>query len=391
MANPNPIRKIETLAGSVAWQIDGRRFNASPARPQFKTKEEAEDALAEMIAKRKAGLSPTRRGVSFQMQADAYLKNAEDALAARTLRVYAAILKVHLLPAFGTKRVIDINTPMIKSFLAAKAAAKHPKTGKRLLGLATCRLLRAVLSTIFESAVDDGLVPANPVAAARTGTRGRKAKMANKQVVEKVRPFTQEQVNAILEWCDARDQELGDFVFTMLRTGCRKGEARALKWSDIHDDQITIERSADDRNVITATKTGERREVDMSAALKDVLKLRRLKRERAGHGAGDDDHVFGNGSPIMDRAITHRFGMALKECEIDGHVIYDLRHTYASVLLARGANLLYVAKQLGHANAVTTLKYYGHFMKTEGVRFVELLDKTTEQIEQEAQAKHASE
>lgn len=386
----NPIKKTKTLAGTVVWQVDGRKFGAVPARPQFPTKEKAEDALAEMIAKRRAGLSPGRRDVTFQTQADALLKNNADSHAARSLRSYASILKVHLLPAFGTKRVIDINTPTIKSFLAAKAAAKHPKTGERLLGPATIRLLRAVLSTIFETAVDDGLLSVNPVTAARMGTRARKTKMANKQVVEKVRPFSQEQVTAILEWCDARDQELGDFVFTMLRTGCRKGEARALKWGDIHDDQITIERSADDQNVITATKTGERREADMSAALKDVLKLRRLKRERAGHGAGDDDFVFGNGSPIMDRAITHRFGMALRECEIEGHVIYDCRHTFASVLLARGANLLYVAKQLGHANAVTTLKYYGHFMKTEGVRFVELLDKTTEQIEQET-AKNASE
>jgi len=39
------------------------------------------------------------------------------------------------------------------------------------------------------------------------------------------------QVTALLEWCDARDQEIGDFIFTLARTGARPGEARALRWS----------------------------------------------------------------------------------------------------------------------------------------------------------------
>jgi len=46
----NPIRKTTTLAGATIWVVDGRRYNASPARPQFPTKEQAETALAEMIA-----------------------------------------------------------------------------------------------------------------------------------------------------------------------------------------------------------------------------------------------------------------------------------------------------------------------------------------------------
>lgn len=126
----NPIKKIKTLAGTVCWQVDGRKYNASPARPQFATKEQAEDALAEMIKKRGGGLNPGRRDVTFQMQADAYLKNSAEALAGRTLRSYKSSLNVHILPAFGSKRVIDINTASIRTFLAAKSAAKNrPASG----------------------------------------------------------------------------------------------------------------------------------------------------------------------------------------------------------------------------------------------------------------------
>lgn len=231
------------------------------------------------------------------------------------------------------------------------------------------------MSTIFATAVDDGLIASNPVTTAHVGSRGRKARIALKASVEKIRPFTQEQVTAILEWCDARDQELGDFVFTLLRTGCRPGEARALKWRDIGNDKILIERSVDDLNVVTPTKTGAVREVDMTPALKDVLRLRRLKRERAGHCVGADDYVFGNGTPITARGISHRFDQAMKECEIEGHVMYDCRHSYASTLLQRCRDVVYTAKMLGHSSAVTTLKYYAHYLQTTSTRYADLLDE----------------
>jgi len=41
---------------------------------------------------------------------------------------------------------------------------------------------------------------------------------------------------------------------------------------------------------------------------------------------------------------------------------YDLRHTYASLLLADGAPLTYVSAQLGHANSTTTLRHYARWM-----------------------------
>jgi integrase len=373
MEMANPIRKATTLAGAITWVVDGRRYGARPARPQFATKEQAEDALAQMIAKRGAGLSPTRRDVTFAMQADAYLKNAADALAGRSLRSYASILNTHLLPAFGAKRVVDINTASIRAFLAGKGAAKKP-SGERQFSAATVRLLRATLSVILSTAVDDNLITANPVTAARVGSRGRKARIAGRVAIEKIRPFTEAQVTSLLEWCAAHDSELGDFLFTLLRTGMRPGEARALRWSDIHDDKVLVERSVDDLNVITPTKTGNVREVDLTPALKHTLRLRRPKRALAGHGAGDDDFVFGDGAPIAARAITHRFDRALRKCKVEGHVMYDCRHFYASVLLQKCRDVVYVAKMLGHSNPATTLKYYAHYLAATSTRFADQLD-----------------
>ena len=44
------------------------------------------------------------------------------------------------------------------------------------------------------------------------------------------------------------------------------------------------------------------------------------------------------------------------------------RHTYASTMLAVGEDLTYIAKQMGHADSSTTLKYYARFNQQTGVK-----------------------
>jgi hypothetical protein len=55
--------------------------------------------------------------------------------------------------------------------------------------------------------------------------------------------------------------------------------------------------------------------------------------------------------------------------------LYDLRHTYASLLLAAGAPITYVSAQLGHANPTTTLRHYAKWIPSQGRRWVEVLDR----------------
>ncbi len=251
--------------------------------------------------------------------------------------------------------------------------------GERQLSVAAVRHIRATLSVVFQSAVNHGLISSNPVAAARGTARGRKARVEANTAVAKERPFTQAHQEKLLEWCRERDRELGDFIFTLLRTGCRPGEARALRWGDISASKILIERSADDLNVITPTKTGNKRAVDLTPALADVLKLRWLNRGKP----SATSYVFGNGMPISVRSLSKRWLTALDECGIAGHVMYDCRHTFASVLLARCKDVVYVAKMLGHADPGITLKHYAHWLGSDSARYTELLDEPAAERDRE--------
>src|SRR5207253_6303934 len=54
---------------------------------------------------------------------------------------------------------------------------------------------------------------------------------------------------------------------------------------------------------------------------------------------------------------------ALEACELDPEMVpYDLRHSFASLLIHEGRDIAYVADQLGHSPAMT-LATYTHVMR----------------------------
>ena len=54
--------------------------------------------------------------------------------------------------------------------------------------------------------------------------------------------------------------------------------------------------------------------------------------------------------------------------------LYDLRHTFATTLLAEGAPLTYVAAQMGHTKPTTTLLWYAHWLPRGDKHWVDALD-----------------
>ena len=77
--------------------------------------------------------------------------------------------------------------------------------------------------------------------------------------------------------------------------------------------------------------------------------------------------------------MRKNFARALEKAGLGSFRLYDLRHTFASLLLAAGAPITYVAAQLGHSKPTTTLQFYAHWLPTEHQRFVDVLagPKTT--------------
>ena len=68
------------------------------------------------------------------------------------------------------------------------------------------------------------------------------------------------------------------------------------------------------------------------------------------------------------------FAKVLKRAELPWHTPYDLRHTFATLHLAKGHPITYVSAQLGHSDPSTTLRWYAHWLPTSDKRFADALD-----------------
>src|SRR6266446_8793960 len=77
------------------------------------------------------------------------------------------------------------------------------------------------------------------------------------------------------------------------------------------------------------------------------------------------------GTPLDESRVRKNFAQALLHAKLEGFRVYDLRHTFASLLLAQGAPITYVAAQLGHSRPTTTLQWYAHWLPGGRERFVD--------------------
>ena len=177
----------------------------------------------------------------------------------------------------------------------------------------------------------------------------------------------------------------------LVKTSLRPGEAFALKPEDIdwNGRSIRVER-AWNLGREKPTKTYEERTVDLTPETIHTVErhLRWLKEEALRRGWGEPAWLFLNdeGNPHDESRVRKAFKRALKRAKLPAYRLYDLRHTFASLLLAAGAPITYVSAQLGHANPATTLRYYARWIPSRGRRWVDLLDRVTDAVASAAEA-----
>jgi integrase len=71
--------------------------------------------------------------------------------------------------------------------------------------------------------------------------------------------------------------------------------------------------------------------------------------------------------PIYDikRIRENGWKKTLKACEIDYRTIYQTRHSFATMMLEGGEDILWLSNMLGHTDSSMTLSKYTHYIKKE--------------------------
>ena len=267
----------------------------------------------------------------------------------------------------------------------------------------TIQKARTFLSSVLRHAAESEAIAANPLSNVRA------PKPQHRDAVTPLSPVTVEAIRRAL--LDPRAREIAPshpgqrqrrgyeisptgtpqtrhrdalVVSLLAYGGVRPGELRALRWSDVREQTLLVERAADPEGEVKATKNEHRRAVKLLSPLVQDLREYRLTAGRPPDPPlifpGDDGRPWTKAQWQVWR--RDRWAPA---CRVAGLAPrpYDLRHSFASLLLAEGHRPLYVARQLGHSLTVL-LSTYAHLIdEYEGRERVDAEAEITRAREQE--------
>ena len=346
------VEKVKRKSGETVYRVRWRQDRRNRAQT-FSTKRDALDFDA---TRRRAA----RAGLLQQLDAgtetlDEYVRDTwvpayAAVLAPKTRRHYASLYDHHLSPSLGTVRLRDLTAERIARWQADRLAERA--------GAVAVRHALDLLSSIVQRAVEGQRIPTNPVRLVRKARPPRREEVIplSPEVVERMRTAT-------LAGSGADPLRDATLLSVLAYAGLRPGEALALRWGNVRNGTILVDRSIS-LGQEADTKTSQHRSVRLLSPLRSDLSTWRLAAGRP----EDDALVFPakDGEPWTEAAYQswrrRSFRRAFQAAGLGHARPYDLRHSFASLLLHEGRNVIYVARQLGH-DARLTLTRYGHVME----------------------------
>jgi integrase len=352
------IYSYETAAG-VRWRVVYRRSDGTQTTKRgFTSERAARDARRRLVEQVERGeVRHTKE--TFGGYWARWLTHRRPYLEPGTWSGYQIHGRKRLLPAFGALGLGEITVDTVRSFAAELAEAAE--AGE--LAIKTANNTLGTLAICLNDAVKDGLIVANPAL-----------------LVGRLPPAHIERdylrLKEIPRYLDACSDVYRPLAEALIGSGLRISEALALRPADLELDstggRIIVYRSRK-RGGLGSTKSDRFRSVEIGPGLSVVLRGLSAIRTEAG-----SEFLFvmpvrerrfsqgrwesaGSERPF-DRTTVSRdwHKHALQDAALRDMPLHALRHTAAASWLAAGNSLMYVQRQLGHADIATTERYYGH-------------------------------
>jgi integrase len=303
-----------------------------------KTQTECQFKINEAKKQRDEGTLRTERSMSVKEWVDHWLEVKKTEVTERTLEEYEYNSR-HLMPRIGKVKIDKLTALQVQK---AQLDIREAVSARQAVQS------RGLLFNAMSDALKLGLVPRNVVA-----------------LVDPVKYETQEfqiwsapEIVRFLQFAQRGDYY--PLFYTALTTGMRPGELIALHWEDVDGDKLFVRRTVsvvNNKPVLkqhTKTKHGKR----VLTIPDDTAEL--LESRRALSDEGPLVFPSRKGNFLGHGNLLRSLELYARKAEITVIRTHDLRHTYASMRIADGVDIMTLSRDLGHANPSFTLNRYGH-------------------------------
>lgn len=317
----------------------------------------------ELEAAEEAAQATSARDVTVADYAAGYLAETKGRISAETYRGYRASVNALARFPIGTVKFGDLTASDVTSYDDELRAAG--------LGPVTVQKRHAYLAQITRHALEAGDLDVDPCAAVKAPRAPRKPvnslnKAAAREVMGQLVAMGEGNAVAVA----AR---------LALMTGLRRGELCALRWHDWDEDagllrvNHALGASYEGGRRLKGTKdptgTGAERVVPVSAPLARLLSVLRDRQgaqcARLGCGWRPALYVLGDalGEPLNPDTLSRKWAATAQAYGWAGTTgeplrFHDLRHTFATLAIAEGADVMSLAAVLGHRNPAMTMQVY---------------------------------
>jgi integrase len=333
--------RTERYGKGKRWRARYTDADGRDRSQAFARKGDAEKFLATVTADvlRGSYVDPQRSKLALQDYAARWL--AAQTLAPSSRRTYEIYLRTRINPAMGGRPLGSLTPTDVRLFL---------KGLNEDLSRLTVHHVHGLLSTILRAAVEDGYLAKNPCARTAPGKGRRRA----------IKPRSVEQVQRLIDAMPERYR-----LAAILGAGCglRVGEVLGLRIRSvrIEEGELAVVEQLQllpgSPPVLRPPKTASSiRVVPLPQLVADAVVL------HLEQWPGDDDELIvrsRNGGYIWPNTFNDTIwrGAAKRAGQPDAR-FHELRHFYASALIAAGESVKTVQAALGHASAVETLETY---------------------------------
>ncbi len=338
----------KSTTGVVGWAYKAPGMPNVQSLPSPSTREQAIIAYEDATKRHRGGQQALDTKLRLSDLAEPLKESKRASMRPRPFADWCKALD-RVLDRFGHRRPATIGADEVAEFRRELAQGRSQATVVKYEG---------PLRELLNLAVRRGAITVNPFSLLMTSERAQGA------AARAPRRWTKEELQAILRGATVLDsrpearQKYAPLVTFLVYTGCRIGEALALRWCDVDllSETVTIEHSLGRDGTLGETKTESgTRVVPIASALLEVLAV--MKPDTA----TDEDYVFASkeGTPLnywnaRDRGVK----LAMEKAGITDARVHDLRHAYVSLLCSSGLSPIEVAGLAGHKDATTTLSTY---------------------------------